>query len=125
MMAPQQMAPGQNGPKGTVRNGTMCLVWTFVSCGAYYTYWLIMTCIEMSRFLGRDEPSWWKILLFSSLTCGGYMLYWQFARCGALVQEVQQRAGIQNPQNHGFMYIVPYYNMILMQEELNKAWQAP
>jgi hypothetical protein len=117
--------PGVHGPKGQVRSGMMALVWSFVSCGFYQLWWFIVTCNEMSTYLQREEPSWWKILLFSSLTCGIYSLYWQIARCGVLVQEMQQRAGLPNPQNHGFMYLVPYYNVILLQEELNKVWQSP
>lgn len=44
---------------------------------------------------------------------------------GILVQEVQQRAGVPNPQNHGIMFLIPVYNTFLLQEELNKAWSTP
>jgi hypothetical protein len=116
--------PGAHGPKGVVRSGMMVLVWSFVSCGLYQLWWFISVCNEMSTFLQRDEPAWWKVILLSSVTCGLYGLYWQIAKCGALIQEVQQRAGVPNAQNHGFMYVIPYYQVILMQEELNKAWSA-
>jgi len=32
---------------------------------------------------------------------------------------------VPNPRNMGWLYIVPYYNVVLMTEELNKAWQGP
>jgi hypothetical protein len=38
---------------------------------------------------------------------------------------VQQRAGVPNAQDQGFMYFIPYYNVILLQSELNRAWQQP
>jgi hypothetical protein len=117
--------PGAHGPKGTVRNPMMALVWGLVSCGFYQLWWFIVSCNEMSAYLGREEPSWWKVLLLSSVTCGIYGLYWQVARCGAIVQEMQQRAGLPNPDNKGFLYLVPYYNVFLLQEELNKVWQSP
>ena len=117
--------PGHHGPKGTVKQGIMVLVYGILSCGIYQMIWFVQTCNEMSAFLQRDEPSWAKIIGLSVVTCGIYGLYWQIVACGPLIQEIQQRAGVQNPQNHGFMYLIPYYNVILMQEELNKAWQAP
>jgi hypothetical protein len=118
-------APGVHGPKGTVRSGVMCLVLSFVTFGIYQLIWFIKTSNEMSSFLQRDEPSWIKILALSIVTGGFYAIFWQLTKCGALVQECQVRAGVQNPQNHGWLYIVPYYNVILLTEELNRAWQGP
>ncbi len=117
--------PGQHGPKGEVKNGMTILLISLATCGLYQMIWFIQVAGEMSRFLQRDEPNWMKILGLSFVTCGFYGLYWQVVALGPLVQEIQQRAGVHNPQNHGFMYIVPYYNIILLQQELNKAWQAP
>jgi hypothetical protein len=96
-----------------------------VTFGIYQIIWFISTCNEMSTYLQRPEPSWIKIMALSIVTCGGYALYWQIARCGALVQECQLRAGVPSPQNYGWQYIIPYYNVVLMTEELNKAWQGP
>jgi hypothetical protein len=117
--------PGAHGPKGQVRNGLMVLVYGIITCGIYQIIWFISTCNEMAAFLQRDEPSWLKILGLSIVTCGIYAIIWYATRVGALIQECQQRAGVPNPQNHGWMYIIPYYNVILMTEELNKAWQGP
>jgi hypothetical protein len=117
--------PGAHGGKGVVRNPMMVLLWSFISCGFYQLWWFIVTCNEMSAYLQREEPSWWKVILLSSVTCGIYGLYWQVTRCGAIVQEMQQRAGLPNPENKGFLYLVPYYNVMLLQEELNKVWQSP
>ncbi len=128
MMPPQgqqMMGPGQHGPKGIPRSGTMELVYSFVSCGLYQTFWFYRACQEINAYLGRDAAPFWKIFLLTSVTCGLYAIYWQVTQCGVLVQEMQQRAGLQNPQNQGIMYLVPYYNVILLQEELNKVWQAP
>ena len=116
---------GQHGPKGMVRNPMMILVYGLISCGIYQMIWFIQVCNEMKAFLGREDPNWLKIMGLSMVTCGFYGLYWMITSCGALVQEVQQRAGVPNPVNQGVMYLVPYYNVILLQQELNKAWQGP
>lgn len=115
---------GGRGPKGQVRNPvTVMLISMF--CGIYQFLWFIWVCNEISSFLQRDEPVWWKVMLFSSLTCGIYGIWWMFAKLGPLVQEVQQRAGVANPTNHGWLYIVPVYNVLLLQQELNRAWETP
>lgn len=118
-------APGQHGPKGQVRNPINVLLIGIVTCGIYQMIWFISVANEMSAYLGREEPSWVKIMLLSTVTCGIYAMYWQIVKCGALIQEMQMRAGLPNPENKGIMYIVPYYNVILMQQELNKVWESP
>jgi hypothetical protein len=118
-------APGQHGAKGQVRNPVTVLLIGLVTCGIYQMIWFISTAGEMSTYLQRDEPNWLKIMGLSIVTCGLYSLYWQIVVLGPLLQEMQQRAGLANPQNHGWMYIIPYYNVILMQQELNKVWQSP
>jgi amino acid transporter len=116
---------GQHGPKGAVRNGVMVLVYGLLSCGIYQMIWFMAVAKEMKEYLQRDEPDGMKILGLSIITCGVYYFYWALTRCGALIQEMQQRAGIANPTNPGIMLLIPYYNVIVMQEELNKVWQAP
>jgi hypothetical protein len=95
------------------------------TCGVYQLIWFISVCNEMRAFLGRDEPSWVKVFLLSTVTCGVYMLYWQIAVLGPLIQECQLRAGVPNASNPGWLLLVPYYNVILSQQELNRAWQGP
>jgi len=124
-----QAQPGQHGAKGQVLDPTKELVKTLligmVTCGIYNMIWFIKKCSEMSGFLQRDEPSWPKLFLLSFVTCGLYGIYWELVRLGPLIQEMQYRAGVPNPQNLGWMYLIPYYNVILLQQELNRAWMGP
>ena len=119
------MPPGQHGPRGEVQSGLNVLLLSLVTCGIYQIIWFIKISGEISAYLGREEPVWWKVYGLGVVTCGIYLIYWLFARLGPLVQEVQARAGIPSPQNQGLMFLIPYYNVIVIQEELNKAWQAP
>jgi len=116
---------GQHGPKGQVRNGVMVLLYGLASCGIYQMIWWLAVANEMKAYLQRDEPNGMKILGLSLVTCGIYYLYYAATTCGLQIQEMQQRAGIANPTNPGIMLLIPYYNVILIQEELNKVWQAP
>jgi len=116
-------AAGDHGPKGQVRAEMTVLLLNMIP--GYGLYWFWTLCNEMSSFLKRDEPSALKIIGLSIVTCGLYALYWQVTRLGALVQECQQRAGVPNAQNQGIMYLIPIYNVILLQGELNKAWSGP
>ncbi len=115
---------GDNGPKGMVRPEMNVLLFS-VLIPFYQLYWFFSICNEMAGFLKRDEPSFVKIFLLSTVTCGVYSLYWMITRLPSLMQEIQQRAGVANPQNHGIMYIIPIYNVLLLQGELNKAWSTP
>jgi hypothetical protein len=114
---------GPNGPKGAVKDPMMALVFQFIP--VYNIILMMQTAGEINAFLQRDAIPFIKIALFTMLTCGFYGIYWQITQFGPIIQEVQQRAGVQNPVNHGFMYVIPYYNIILVHTELNKAWQAP
>jgi Domain of unknown function (DUF4234) len=126
MVAPPPPAvPGMHGAKGNVRSGGMVLLLGIVTFGIYQFIWFISTCNEMKAYLQRDEPSWLKIIGLSFVTCNIYGLYWMIAKCGALVQECQLRAGVPDPKNQGWLYLIPYYNVVLLTSELNKAWQGP
>jgi hypothetical protein len=124
---PQQWGGGGGGggPKGQVGNGLTVLLISMVTCGIYQFIWFMKIAGEINGFLGRDAVPVGKIFGLGILTCGAYAFYWQFAELGKIVQEVQAKAGVPNAQDQGFMYLVPYYNVILLQNELNKAWQMP
>jgi hypothetical protein len=124
-MAPPGAMMGAHGAKGQVRNPIMVLVWGIVSCGITQVIWFFSIANEMKTYLQRDEPNALKVFGLSIVTCGIYGLYWMVARCGVLLQEMQQRAGLPQPNNPGILLLIPYYNVIVLQEELNKVWQAP
>jgi len=125
--APGGIAPwdGTNGPKGQIRDGKKALILSLVTCGVYSLIWFIGICNDMKAFLKGNEPNWLKVIGLSMVTCNIYGLYWFAVKFGALVAEIQQRAGVAQPQNLGWMYLIPYYNIILATDELNKAWQTP
>jgi hypothetical protein len=96
------------------------LVLMMFTCGIYPLIWIYKTCNEMKAFLQRDEPQWWMLIFIPF-----YAVYWLALKAGPLVQEVQQRAGVANATNHGFVYIIPVYGTFLLQSELNRAWSSP
>ena len=116
---------GAHGPKGQVRNGVNVLLIGIVTCGIYQMIWFFSIAEEMKQYLQRDEPNALKIFGLSIVTCGVYALYWMLTQCGAHIEEMQRKAGLPNPTNPGWMLIIPYYNVILLQDELNKVWQSP
>jgi hypothetical protein len=116
--------PGAHGPKAAPKNPmTSALLVAFVPF--YGLIWFIGMCNEISAYLQRDEPKWVMIVLFSMISCGLYSLYWMIMKLGPLVQEMQQRAGVQNPENRGIMYWIPIYGVMCLQEDLNRVWQSP
>jgi Domain of unknown function (DUF4234) len=118
------MAGAGAGRKGKVQAPmTVLLMCMFIPF--YSLYHMFNTAGEINAFLGRDAISVFKVIGLGMITCGFYALYWRAMVYGGILQEVQQRAGVPNPVNHGFMHVVPIYNILLGQEELNKAWSTP
>lgn len=114
---------GGNGPKGAVREPLTVLLLHFLPF--YGLIYMFSMAGEVNGFLRREALKPFMLILLSMVTCGLYAMYWQIAVVGKVIQEVQQRAGVPNAQDHGFMYIIPVYNIYLMQDELNKAWRQP
>ena len=119
-----QGMPGAHGPKAAPKNPlTTALMVGLIPF--YGIIWLLGLCKEMSEYLQRDEPKAVMVLLLSMVTCGLYALYWMIMKLGPMVQEMQQRAGVQNPENRGIMYWIPIYGIMCLQEDLNRVWQSP
>jgi hypothetical protein len=127
-MIPGAMGGGiqVRGAKGQVRAPVTVVLLSMFTFGIYPLIWYFNTYNEVAGFLNDPAaPPWWKPMLFSMLTCNAYGLYLVLTRLGGVIQQVQQRAGVQNAQNLGWMYIIPVYGTFLVQSELNKAWQTP
>lgn len=123
-MMQQQGMPGAHGPKAQPKNPlTAALMVAFIPF--YGIIWLLGLCGEISAYLQRDEPKAGMVILLSMVTCGLYALYWMIMKLGPMVQEMQQRAGVQNPENRGIMYWIPIYGVMCLQEDLNRVWQSP
>jgi hypothetical protein len=115
-------ALASSGPKGTVRSevveGLLCFL-------PFYTLvWLRRALKEAKDFSGEDLPSPWVLWGLSVLTFGFYGMYWRVSQGGALLQRIQQRAGVQNAGNLALVLAVPFVWPALMQAQLNKAWDA-
>ena len=119
------VSPGGNGPKGIVRKPVNVVLLCMFTFGIYPLIWYFQTYNEVATFLNRPTPPWWKPMLLSMVTCNLYGLYLMLTCLGEVIAEVQQRANVQQPQNLGWMYVIPVYGIFLVQRELNTAWEAP
>jgi hypothetical protein len=118
-----EQAAGGGGGKGAVRAPMTVLLMQLIPF--YNLIYLFAVCGEINGFLRRPALNAMMLILLSMVTCGLYAIFWQVTVIGKVIQEVQHRAGVQNAQNLGFMYVIPLYGPYLIQEELNKAWQQP
>jgi hypothetical protein len=113
------------GGKGLARNPIHVVLLSMFTFGVYPLLWYFKTYNEVQGYLGGGGAPWWKPMLISMVTCNLYGLYLVVTQLGGIIAQVQQKAGLADARNLGWIYILPVYGTYLVQTELNKAWQAP
>lgn len=112
--------------KGEVRNPTTVWILSIVTCGLYGLYWYYTMGNELKNYLGKEELNPVMDILIVFL-CSFYAWYLPI-KYGKLIQEAQMRAGLPNPEDQGVRFLLFMllcgYGYALMQEELNKIWEA-
>lgn len=130
-----QMQPVMNMPRGgglgavgEKRDPVMVIVLTLVTCGLYAFYWWYVAGCEMRDALRRPEinPIMDFVLVF--VTCGiwGIYMYYKYPQ---LIMEMQDRVGMPRNDISVISILCGVFGMgfisfFLMQQELNKVWDA-
>ena len=109
------------------RNIVVCIILSFITCGIYGIYWMIVMVNDLNLASGHTEDtSGGMVFLFTLITCGIYGLYW-FYKAGEKVSEVQRRVSGYSDSNNGLLYLIlelfglGIVNYCLIQSELNKV----
>jgi hypothetical protein len=116
---------GVPGGKGPVRNPLHVVLLSMFTFGVYPLIWYFKTYNEVQGYLAKGGPPWWKPMLISMVTCNIMGLVWLITKVGGIIAEVQQKAGLPDARNLGWIYVIPVYGTYLAQVELNKAWSSP
>ena len=121
---------------GTRREPGLVLLFTLLTCGIYYFWWLHAVSGEVQDFLGERgrELSPGTELLLCLVTCGIYNIYWDY-KYGKKIVEMQSRAGLP-PADNSLLYLVldlvgvggfaglGILCPVLQQNQLNEIWNA-
>lgn len=112
--------------RGEIRNSWAVWAIIYFTCGIGLYYFMYTWTDELKRALGREDvnPSM-DVLL--SLLCFPYAFY-VVIRNGALIRDAQVRAGVPGAEDKGVMMLLATclcgYGYVMIQDEMNKAWQS-
>jgi len=114
-----------NYPRGVVRSPILVLVFSILSCGIYFFYWLYATANELKMYSSRGDINPGLDTLISVL-CFPYILYW-FYKYSKIVYEEQTKINSFATDNSVINTLLPVFGLavvsaIIMQSDLNNLW---
>ncbi|MBC8141651.1 MAG: DUF4234 domain-containing protein [Armatimonadetes bacterium] len=129
---PQNPWTGANAPippvgfGGERREPAMVLVFTLLTCGIYYFFWLYRVSEETQRYLNEPDTSPAIEVLLCFVTCGLYIFYWDYKQAQKIARMLQS-VGMP-PTDNAVLYLVlnliglGFINAMIEQGHLNDVW---
>ncbi len=118
----QYGAPTPNFPGISERSIVVALILSFITCGIYGIYWMIMLNDEINQLSGEpNATSGGMVFLFTLITCGIYGIYWAY-KMGERCDRINRVDG-----NSHILYLVisllgfGIVNYCLMQDTINRT----
>ncbi len=110
----------------TRRSPPLVLLFTILTCGIYYYYWLYTTASDIRNFLGDADINPGMDVLLTIITCGLYQFYWYY-KYNQKLMEMQDRAGMVQQDNYIVYVLLIIFGFssiggIIMQSQLNTVW---
>ncbi len=106
------------------RNIVLCILLSFLTCGLYGLYWLIVMTDESNLLSDEKTASGGMTILFTILTCGIYSFYWNY-KMGQKLANAGRKYNKPIADN-GVLYLVlalfglSIVNYCLIQSDLNR-----
>ncbi len=110
--------------RGEFREPVMTLVFTWLTCGIYYYYWMYVASEEMNAALGRKEYDPAMEIVLSLVTCGIWLIWWDWRMSESIV-ELEQRWGLVPKMEPALMFVTNFLGLgpLFYQRSMNHAWQ--
>ena len=119
---------------GTRREPALVLLFSLLTCGIYYIYWVYKVSGEVQDFLGEPDTAPVVELVLTALTCGLYLFYWDW-KTAEKIARMEARVGLP-ATNNAVLYLV--FNILgagpigglglivpmIEQGHLNDIWRA-
>lgn len=108
------------------RSPAMVLVFSVITCGLYFFYWIYQTSDSLRPF-NRTDSLTPALELLISILCPPYIIYWYY-KYGRIIFEAQNELGMEYPEDNSILYLilsligVGLIGSIIMQASLNKMW---
>ncbi len=111
--------------KGITRAPALVVVFSIITCGIYYLYWVYKSAEELKFYLQDNQLSPGVDLLLS-IICFPYAIYWMY-KYGKVLTEAQKKAGLPAEDNSILYVILSFFGLAIvsaaiMQAEMNKIW---
>ena len=119
---------------GTRREPVLFIVFSIITCGLYYLYFIYKVSEEVAEFQGRSDYSPAVEVLLTIVTCSLWNYYWDY-RMGKRLAEMSASVGLPATDN-SFLFIalnllgagpvagVGMINGLIQQDSLNRIWEA-
>jgi len=112
---------------GKKRSVAGVLIFTIITLGIYYLYWIYVTSSETQQYLEKKTTSPGLELLLCIITCGFYWFYWIY-KYSKIAVECQQKAGLPTEDNAVINLILGILGLgiissMILQASLNKVWE--
>lgn len=108
------------------RNPVLVLVFSILTCGLYYLYWIYQVSDSLRPFNNNDSMTPGLELLLS-IVCFPYIFYWNY-KYGRIIYEAQTEVGMPYPEDNSILYLVlsvlslGIVGACIMQASINKLW---
>lgn len=85
------------------REPVLVLVFSIITCGIYYLYWIYKVIEELGTYLQNDNNPVLDLIL--CFFCAPYTIYWSY-KTGQQIFVAQDSAGLPRPQDNAIVYLI-------------------
>lgn len=85
------------------REPFLVLLFSMLSCGIYYLYWIYQITKELGEYLQNGNNPGLELLL--CILCFPYGIYWLY-KMGKQIEEAQYKSGKVNTTDNSILYVV-------------------
>src|SRR5206468_12588219 len=113
---------------GERQEPALVLIFTLLTCGIYYFFWVYRVSGETQDYLDDPDLSPGMEVLLTLLTCGIYNVFWDY-KMAKKIARMQERAGLR-PVDNALLYVIldlcglGIVNSLIEQSHLNEVWNA-
>ena len=110
---------------GDKRSPALVVVFSVITCGIYFLYWIYKVS-EETRFYNDDDSISPGLELLLCILCAPYIIYW-FYKYGNVIYNAHTLEEITVPDDNAILYLLlaifmPVIAAAIMQASLNKLW---
>lgn len=100
---------------GKKRSLPLCILFSVITCGIYYLYWMAKVTTETNANSKYKTANGLLAIVYTILTGSLYQVYWAYFLCKR-VGEMDGESGVLDP----LFFQIPGVNVVLAQAAINR-----